>query len=540
MHPVLAAAEGQAPVVQGDLVLDVEAGLLGLLVVVLQGEVGDVGQVGAVDRVVDVDRWHAEAVQPAVVGVGALVVEAEQQGVVQLTGAEVGLQVVVHGELADVLVDDAGLAVDVAVGVDGVEGGHVHRLEFQVALGVAQVLAELPDIVEAVLEGVAEGVVGAVVEIPVRLAQVLVVGDIAEGRVDLGALQGQELAGDARVVAGVLREEGQAGVVIDVPGQARRDVVALVRDMVDGRVAVARGAADAIEKLALLVDPAGAVEVDLLVFVAAGLQLNFVGLLGLRAAADHVEQAAGRGLAIDGRGRAAQHRDALEVPGLDLRVGEGAHRQRQAIEELGGHEATHLEPVGTGVGAIAAAHHAGGIAQRVVEVEGGTRIQLLAGDHRDGAWDLIDRSVGLGAGGAAGGHHAGGRAPGGFEAAVAVDIHVRQAHGLVGHRRQAEAVGAILHQAQVAALQGLGQRLQRAELAFHGGSGLAGGQGRVDAQRDAGIGGDAVQRAGQRGRRQLVAFRQGLGGQAAEGDGQRQQGTAERNGNRTHAETSPK
>ncbi|MNQ89562.1 hypothetical protein D3C85_1048740 [compost metagenome] len=226
--------------------------------------------------------------------------------------------------------------------------------------------------------------------------------------------------------------------------------------MIDGRVAVAHGAADAVEELALVVDLAGAVEVDLLVFVAAGLQFHLVGLLGLRTAADHVEQAAGRGLAIDGRGRAAQHGDALEVPGLDLRVGEGTHRQRQAIEELGGYEAADLQPIGAGVGAVAAAHHAGGVAQRVIEVEGGARIQLLAGDHGDGAGNLIDRSVGLGAGGGAGGDHASGRAPGAFIAAVAVDIHVRQAHGFVGHRGQAEAVGAVLHQAQVTALQGLG------------------------------------------------------------------------------------
>ncbi|MCY1330380.1 hypothetical protein D9M69_160120 [compost metagenome] len=501
MHPVFTAAEGQAPVVQGDLVLDVEAGLVGLLVEVLQGEVGDTGHVRSVDRIVHVDRRYPHAIEPAVVGVGALVVEAQQQGVVQLSGAEIGLEVVVHGELADVFVDDAGFAVDVAVGVDAVEGGDVHRLEFQVALGVAQVLAELPDIVEAVLEGVAQCVVGTVVEVPVRLAKVLVVRDVAEGRFDPGALQRQELPGDARVVAGVLGEEGQTGVVVDVPGQAGGDVVALVRDVVDGRVAVAHGAADAVEELALVVDPAGAVEVDLLVFVAAGLQLHLIGLFLLGAAADHVQQAAGRGLAVDGRGRAAQHGDALQVPGLDLRVGEGTDRQRQAIEELGRHKATHLQPVGAGVGPVAAAHHACGVAQRVVEVEGGARIQLLAGDHGDGAGNLDDRGVGLGAGGGAGGDHAGGGAPGGFVVAVAVDVHVRQVHHFIGLGGQAVAVGAVLHQAQVAALQGLGQRLQGAEFTLHGWRGPAGGQARVDADDDARIRRDASQGAGQRGGR---------------------------------------
>ncbi|MCY1351249.1 hypothetical protein D9M69_375110 [compost metagenome] len=106
-------------------------------------------------------------------------IETDQQGVAQLAGLEVGLEVVVDGELADVFVDDARLAGDVAVGIDAIEGADVDRLELQVALGVAQVLAELPDIVETMVEGVAEGVVGAVVEVPVRLAEVLVVGDLA-------------------------------------------------------------------------------------------------------------------------------------------------------------------------------------------------------------------------------------------------------------------------------------------------------------------------------------------------------------------------
>ncbi|MNJ62230.1 hypothetical protein D3C77_580630 [compost metagenome] len=82
------------------------------------------------------------------------------------------------------------------------------------------------------LEGVPECVVGAVVEFPVRIAQVLVVGDVAGRRVQLGALQWQELAGDAGIVTGVLGNEGQLGVFIHVPGQARRNVVALVRNVV--------------------------------------------------------------------------------------------------------------------------------------------------------------------------------------------------------------------------------------------------------------------------------------------------------------------
>jgi hypothetical protein len=85
--------------------------------------------------------------------------------------------------------------------------------------------------------------------------------------------------------------------------------------VVDLRAAVAHHTADAVEELAFIVDLAGAGEVDLAMVVAAVLQLDLVGA-GLRAAADHVQQAAGRGLAIDRGSRAAQQGQAVEVPGF--------------------------------------------------------------------------------------------------------------------------------------------------------------------------------------------------------------------------------
>ena len=72
------------------------------------------------------------------------------------------------------------------------------------------------------------------------------------------------------------RQQGELGVVVDVPGQARRDVVALVVDVIDLGAAVAHHTADAIEELAGVIDLAGAGEVDLAMVVAAVLQLDFV------------------------------------------------------------------------------------------------------------------------------------------------------------------------------------------------------------------------------------------------------------------------
>lgn len=158
---------------------------------------------------------------------------------------EVGLEVVIYYELTDVFIHRGGAAFQCAVGMSC---ARCNRLERQVVAQVTQVLAELPDIVDPPLEGVAQPVVGAVVVFPVRVAEVLVVGNLAERRVVLGSAQRWELAGDAGIVAVELAEEGQPGVVVDVPGQARGDVVALVVDMVDLGVAVAHHAGDAIEK----------------------------------------------------------------------------------------------------------------------------------------------------------------------------------------------------------------------------------------------------------------------------------------------------
>ncbi|MNJ25002.1 hypothetical protein D3C77_194340 [compost metagenome] len=395
-------------------------------------------------------------------------------------------------------------------------------------------------------EGVTERVVGAVVEFPVRIAEVLVVGDIAGRRVQLGALYRQELPGDAGIVAGELGDEGQAGVFIHVPGQAGRKVVALVRNMVGWRATVAHHAADAVEELALVVDPAGAVEVDLAVVVAASLRFDLVGAFGLRATADHVEHAAWRGLAVDGRSRATQHSDSLKVPRFDLGVGERALWQRQAIKELGRIEAADPQPVGAGVGGVAAALHACGVTQGVVEVEDLAIIQLLAGDDRHRARDFDDRGVGLGTCSAAGSGETGGRAPGTFIIAGGVDAGFRQRQATFGRRDQAVGARAALLQLQTGAPQCRLQGAHAAVLAADRCRGATAGQARVQGQGDAGLAGDLVQGARQRCGRQVVTVQAGLlgghqraahhGGGQGNGDGQ-QAGAQEGLENAGHAAT---
>ncbi|MNF52373.1 hypothetical protein D3C84_337170 [compost metagenome] len=267
--------------------------------------------------------------------------------------------------------------------------------------------------------------------------------------------------------------------------------------MVDRRVAVAHDAADAVEKLAFVIDLAGAVEVDLFVFVTAGLGFDLVGAFDLRTTADHVEHAAWRGLTVDRRGRAAQHGDALQVPGFDFRVGERALGQRQAVEELARVEAAHAQPVGTGVGAVAAALYAGGVSQGVIEVEHLAIIQLLAGDHAHRAGDFDDGGIGLGPGCGAGGHETGGRAPGAFAISDTNHSGFRQGQHALGHGHQAVGAGAALFQLQAGATQGLVQGAGGVELAVDRRRGFTGGQRRVQAQGQAGLAGDLVQGAGQ-------------------------------------------
>ena len=350
-------------------------------------------------------------------------------------------------------------------------------------------------------------------------------GNLAERRVVLGSAQRQELAGDAGIVAVELAEEGQPGVVVDVPGQARGDVVALVVDMVDLGVAVAHHAGDAIEKASLVVERAGAVEADLLVVVVADLGLHLVTGDVLRTQADHVEHAAGRGLAVDRGGRAAQQGDTLQVPGFQLRVVVDADRHRQAVEELGRLEAAHLQPVGTGVAAETAGDDAGHVAHRVVEVVHGAVGHLLAGRHRDRARGLEDRRIGLGAGHAALGHVAAGRPQWVFLGAA--DRHRLQRQGVFRHLAQAVGAAGIFHQFQAAALERFAQCAGRVEATLHGVGAASFGERRVQGEDQAGLGRDAVQGACQRPGGDAVVAHAGLFGRGGveercgngEGDG---------------------
>ncbi len=181
LEQILAAAQGQTPVIQGQLVLNVDTDVLGFLVVILKRAVGDVAEVLPVNRVGDV-AGRRGAVLPFVVVIETLIVEPQQHSVFESARVEVGLQVVVQRELGDVFVHDVGAALDGAILADRTEEATGrYPLKGQVALGVADVLLELPDVVQTMLEGIAQRVIGFVVELPVRIAEVFVVLHAAYG-----------------------------------------------------------------------------------------------------------------------------------------------------------------------------------------------------------------------------------------------------------------------------------------------------------------------------------------------------------------------
>ncbi|MNJ41861.1 hypothetical protein D3C77_368030 [compost metagenome] len=115
MDPILTTAEGQAPLIKGHLILYIQSGLDGLLVVVVEGiRARRADDWLAINRVVDVD-WRGRSEDRCVSGIGTLVIKPDQQGMADSTGVEVSLQVVVYCKLADVFVSAGGRTSNVAL-----------------------------------------------------------------------------------------------------------------------------------------------------------------------------------------------------------------------------------------------------------------------------------------------------------------------------------------------------------------------------------------------------------------------------------------
>ncbi|MNO99437.1 hypothetical protein D3C76_912060 [compost metagenome] len=159
-------------------------------------------------------------------------------------------------------------------------------------------------------------------------------------------------------------------------------------------------------------------------------------------------------------------------------------------------------------------------------------VHLVARCNRNRTRHLDQRGVGLGPGGRALGQIPLHRAPGVFRVCFhADDAGRRQGQHALGHGHQGVGAAA-LFQLQTGATQGFAQGAGSVELALDRGRRLAGGQRRVQRQRQARLAGDLVQGAGQWRGRQVVGANAGrlfsgdqlaAGQRGAKGNGKRQQ-----------------
>ncbi|MEY9639988.1 hypothetical protein ABIF66_008242 [Bradyrhizobium japonicum] len=164
---------------------------------------------------------------------------------------------------------------------------------------VAYVLAHREDVVETMLELVAGGCLLVFESLVVEIAGKEIARDLPERPRHQCALDRQEREGTTLRVLPVARQEGDGGVDTRTPRPGRRDRKSLFADIVDLGVGVEADTGDAVEQRLVLVDGAADVEGALDPVERAGLQGDFSERIFSRALADEVEDAAGRGGAVE-------------------------------------------------------------------------------------------------------------------------------------------------------------------------------------------------------------------------------------------------
>ena len=104
-----------------------------------------------------------------------------------------------------------------------------------------------------------------------------------------------------------------------------------------------------------------------------------------RAFADHVQQAARRGLAIQHRARPLEHLYPLKQKRVDTGLSVAQHTigQAQAVHEAPRVETAHHKPVVAHVGVTVLADHTRRVLQGLGQVTGTARFNLFAGHHID-------------------------------------------------------------------------------------------------------------------------------------------------------------
>ena len=391
IDPAVAAAQRHDPVVQLDLVLNINAGLgQGLLV----REIRCCRQDGTgIDRIDEVDRRGSPVVILELIHAAA-VIEAEQHGVAHAREIEARLQLVVDGSLGEIVGGGPDIAVQRAI--IGREAVRRDRLVIHADLEIARGLAEGEGVVEAVRQGVADRELFLVELVEARFAEHHI------GAPD--RLVGEGVEQRRALVLHVIGQEGDLGLVA-LPGQRRRDEqpVVLLRGaviIVELGVGIARQAGQAEQQAAILIGLAAHVEGALEMVPAAGLDLHFLAHIGVRPLGGAVDDAARLRLAVQRPAGAAHDVDTLDGVRLRRVGGKSVAVHAQTVAERPGgrgiEAANGDRIIAARIDAVIIDGHAGRIAHGLRHGLGTAILHLLTADGRDRLRGLDGRRVRLG------------------------------------------------------------------------------------------------------------------------------------------------
>ncbi|CAJ0716807.1 hypothetical protein LMG8323_03367 [Ralstonia mannitolilytica] len=395
---VFAYAQREAPAVDGNLVLQVQAGLLEPAV---DRCCADTCQARiAVHGVEGVDRVCAAGL-PEAIHMALLVIQAEQHRMPDRAGREFAFELIVDGIGVRRLLG-AGVVARQLVGAGPAEA--IDLAQARVAEHITEVLAHRPLVIERVLELIADHALGAAELLDRRVAIEEVPRDeAAVAREDTAFRRHAAVVAAFRVMLQVgLQQQVRVGREVDC--QRRRNGEALLAHVLELRVHAARYACHTKGHHAVLVDGAGDVERAFEAIPVAHRDFHLVIRLKQRLLAGQRHHPARRRAAIENRARPFEHIDALQKIRIDLERAIAAlvAHQAQAVEQ-GVVDAAVIEAAQRHVVVTVGCPHQGRertrrVVQRLRQAARLLVIQLLLRDHRNRLRRLDDGRVGLGAG----------------------------------------------------------------------------------------------------------------------------------------------
>src|SRR5690606_9393301 len=150
-----------------------------------------------------------------------------------------------------------------------------------------------PVVAQPMLESPADGAAAGIVAVPVRVADESAGVELAVGIVEYRAFVWKKLRGRAGLVVLPKGHQGQGSTMRWPPGDRRREHQAVVGYVVDHGVRLAAQRDHTVKPLAVFVDGARQVGLNLAPVVRAVLNADLERRFGLRALRDHVEYASG-------------------------------------------------------------------------------------------------------------------------------------------------------------------------------------------------------------------------------------------------------